>query len=104
MVPPELAAPRFAHLAVANLSDNSLQVFPEGMCSYWVDLTALLCSNNALSKLPSDLGSLSRLRTLVLSGNRLRLLPDGLAQLGSLHRLSLDDNFLGPTLSPAGAL
>lgn len=48
--------------------------------------------NNRIMRLPEEVGSLARLKTLDVSNNDLKDLPAALGYLPELHRLVLDGN------------
>lgn len=54
----------------------------------------LILTDNALERLPAELGGCQRLQKLMLSGNRLSALPDSLAELQRLELLRLAANRL----------
>ncbi|XP_024083030.1 CCR4-NOT transcription complex subunit 6 isoform X4 [Cimex lectularius] len=60
----------------------------------WTHLTCLYMNDNALIRLPPDIGKLVNLRVLDLSCNKLRSLPAELGELIYLRELSLNHNHL----------
>eukprot|EP00904_Undaria_pinnatifida_P014185 jgi/Undpi1/9898/HiC_scaffold_28.g12352.m1 len=55
-------------------------------------LTELHIQSNRIAKLPEEMGSLARLKTLDVSNNDLAELPAALGYLPELHRLAVDGN------------
>jgi hypothetical protein len=62
-------------------------------------LEGIWCERNQLSDLPSTIGQVPNLKTLILSDNRLTHMPPQLAQCPKLESLSLSGNFIR-SLSP----
>lgn len=83
--------------------DSGLSSFPRLVgCT---NLRSLTFTSSDIAKVPSDLGDLARLETLVLVGHRkLRKLPGELGQLAKLRRLQIDNNGLRELPEQIGGL
>lgn len=86
-----------SNFRTVDLGINALTTLPEEIGS-WTRLQNLLCPQNLLKELPSAIGRLESLQKFVLSSNQLRALPAELSRLGKLKFLHLDGNQLGPRL------
>lgn len=80
-------------LTSVDLDNNQLTEVPKDMLVATPALVCLSMRNNRLEKLPSSIGSLVRLETLVLANNHISTLPR-LAALVSLTRLDVGRNDL----------
>lgn len=82
---------RLQHLTALYLNDNALQRVPPDI-GRLVNLRTLDISNNKLRSLPAELGDLIQLRELLLHHNYLRVLPYELGKLFHLQILGLHGN------------
>lgn len=58
-------------------------------------MTTVILSNNALSELPSAMGSLSKLRNLEVANNQLTSLPDSFSELKQLQVIARGEGGIG---------
>jgi len=80
-----------AHLQTLLLDQNALSRLPDELGSL-ASLTRLSVARNKLIQLPASLCGLARLQTLDVSGNALTELPEGLGGCAALEELVLSDN------------
>lgn len=73
-----------------NVSRNQLSALPAYICS--LPLKVLIASNNKLTSLPENIGTLSNLRQLDVSCNELQVLPAQMGVLESLRDLNIRRN------------
>ncbi|XP_069071755.1 leucine-rich repeat and calponin homology domain-containing protein 4 isoform X3 [Pleurodeles waltl] len=73
-----------------NISRNQLSALPPYICS--LPLKVLVASNNKLTSLPENIGTLSHLRQLDVSSNELQVLPAQMGVLESLRDLNIRRN------------
>lgn len=79
----------------ARLDGLSLSELPRALLSHpYGHLTAIDARENSLTEVPSEIGTLTKLRSLHLSSNRLTALPESIGLLVELESLFLDHNML----------
>lgn len=74
------------------MSQNAFQYIPSELQDIKRSLTYLDLSDNCISKLPAEMGSLVKLRTLLLQHNKIIQLPEEMGNMESLETLKLHDN------------
>ncbi|XP_048476103.1 DISP complex protein LRCH3 isoform X3 [Rhincodon typus] len=79
-------------LTYLNISRSHLCLLPAYLCC--LPLKVLIASNNKLTSLPEDIGSLSQLRELDVSCNDIHTLPSQIGNLESLRDLNIRRNQL----------
>ncbi|XP_072935851.1 uncharacterized protein [Epargyreus clarus] len=79
--------PTLPHLMWLDLRCNQLTEIPKSIKNHQ-SLTHLLLSNNKISSLPNELGTLKRLKVLQLSGNPLTYPPEGIVNAGIIKLLN----------------
>lgn len=82
------------HLRTLSAWNAGIREVPRGILGPLRRLVTLELDNNALSKLPRDIGGLRSLRELDVSGNELQRLPDAICELHELRTLVLSNNEL----------
>ncbi|XP_032091027.1 leucine-rich repeat and calponin homology domain-containing protein 4 isoform X2 [Thamnophis elegans] len=87
-LPPAMA--NLQALTHLNVSRNQISALPACLCH--LPLKVLIASNNKLSSLPEDIGSLGSLRQLDVSSNELRSLPGSMGGLERLRDLNVRRN------------
>ena len=84
------------YLRRLNLFGDGINSFPEVITSYYKDLTYLNLAGNYINQLPSDIGNLSKLETLILNNqqgsNQITSLPESFCDLVNLKFLELSSN------------
>jgi Leucine-rich repeat (LRR) protein len=81
------------NLIVLDISNNYISSLPKEIGSL-LFLRDLRASFNLLSRLPTEIGKCRSLRRLILNGNRLEFLCEEVGQLHLLEELVLSENFL----------
>ncbi|PRP75101.1 leucine-rich repeat-containing protein [Planoprotostelium fungivorum] len=86
------------NLQKLDLASNGINLISDGISELMTDklssLTDLSMRDNAITKLPKNIGQFHKLQRLDLGGNHLSLVPEGLNSLSSLKILILSENRL----------
>jgi len=80
-----------AEISLLDLHNNALEKLPEDVGAL-TKLTTLYLENNKLKQLPASIGSLAQLRTLNLANNCIKELPAAITNLANLRTLDLRNN------------
>ncbi len=82
-----LRLPNLQHLSIIDSLNENLPEFGEMPC-----LKKLHLSDNALTRLPDNIGRLTNLERLTVDSNDLEALPDSLVQLSKLQKMNISFN------------
>lgn len=82
----------FSDLAVTTLNLSSSNLTDISGIEIFTELESLYISNNQITHLPDEIGTLSKLTALIAGSNALTSLPDSIGNLTNLKTLYLDNN------------
>lgn len=75
------------------MSDNRIEIIPQGLVQQFSELITLKLARNWLVEIPSRvIQAMSELRTLDVSFNRIKQFPYGPGELSNLHKLDVRGN------------
>jgi len=86
---------KLVNLHVLEVSHNSLESLPEGLCnSESLGVAEIYASSNEISELPADFAKLASLKVLDLTDNKLQQIPPEMAECTKLREFKFGGNKL----------
>ncbi|XP_076254595.1 leucine-rich repeat-containing protein 47-like isoform X2 [Rhynchophorus ferrugineus] len=79
-------------LAVLDLSNNNLKLFPNVCFDYMISLSEIKLHGNKIEEIPTNIDNLPSLKTIDLSENCIKVLPGELADCHKLKEINLKSN------------
>ena len=96
------------YLRKLNLFGDLIHSFPEVITPYYTDLKYLDLGGNSISQLPTDIGNLTKLETLIINqqeeGAEITSIPESFCNLVNLRQLELSSNRLSELTENFGNL